>query len=52
MRIDKYDITTNDHQFVLSEVKVVFEPDRGCYDSIEIDGVDGFGYSLVCEVDD
>jgi hypothetical protein len=32
------------------KVKVVFEPDSVCYDSIEIDGVDGFGYSLVCEV--
>jgi hypothetical protein len=34
------------------KVKVVFEPDSSAYDSIEIDGVNGFGYSLVCEYTD
>ena len=28
------------------EVKVVVEPKLGCFDTIDIDGVNGFGYSL------
>ena len=31
------------------ELKVVFEPDSGSYDSSSIDGVDGFGYALAFE---
>ena len=31
------------------KVKLVFEPDSSAFDFHEIDGVNGFGYSLVCE---
>lgn len=32
------------------ELKIVFEPDSGCFDSICTDGVDGFGLCSVVEV--
>lgn len=32
------------------ELKVVFEPDSGCFDSNCFDGVDGFGFCSVVEV--
>jgi len=31
-------------------LKVVFEPDSPDFESVVIDGVDGFGYTLVFEV--
>ena len=32
------------------KVKVTFEPDSTAFDTIDIDGVNGFGYTLVVEV--
>ena len=33
------------------EVKIVIEPKLGCFDTIDIDGVNGFGYSLAFDKD-
>lgn len=34
------------------ELKIVFEPDSSCFDSVCIDGVEGFGLCSVIEVKD
>ena len=35
------------------QIKVVWEPkEQGCFQSAEIDGVDGFGYTLLTELFD
>jgi len=31
------------------KLKVIFEPDTSCFETVEIDGVEGFGYALVYE---
>lgn len=33
------------------ELKLVFSPDASIYDVLETDGVDGFGYCSVIEID-